>query len=67
MKTIVDVAVADGHFKTLAKAFTAAGIIAPLKGTGPSTVFAPTDDALAKTPKADNGLIPATDTVSMRQ
>ncbi len=50
MNTIIDVAVADGHFKTLAKALTAAGLVDTLKGTGPFTVFAPTDDAFAKLP-----------------
>ena len=50
MNTLIDVAVADGHFKTLAKALTAAGLIDTLKGEGPFTVFAPTDDAFAKLP-----------------
>jgi uncharacterized surface protein with fasciclin (FAS1) repeats len=50
MNTIIDVAVADGHFKTLAKALTATGLIDTLKGSGPFTVFAPTDDAFAKLP-----------------
>lgn len=50
MNTLIDVAVADGHFKTLAKALTAAGLIDTLKGAGPFTVFAPTDDAFAKLP-----------------
>jgi len=50
MNTIIDVAVADGHFKTLAAALTAAGLIDTLKGVGPFTVFAPTDDAFAKLP-----------------
>jgi len=47
---IVDTAVADGRFKTLATALTAAGLIDTLKGEGPFTVFAPTDDAFAKLP-----------------
>jgi transforming growth factor-beta-induced protein len=47
---IVDTAVADGRFKTLAKALTAAGLIDTLKGKGPFTVFAPTDEAFAKLP-----------------
>jgi transforming growth factor-beta-induced protein len=47
---IVDTAVADGRFKTLATALTAAGLIDTLKGPGPFTVFAPTDDAFAKLP-----------------
>ena len=50
MNTLIDVAVADGHFKTLAKALTAAGLVDTLKGAGPFTVFAPTDDAFAKLP-----------------
>jgi uncharacterized surface protein with fasciclin (FAS1) repeats len=47
---IVDTAVAAGSFKTLAKALEAADLIATLKGPGPFTVFAPTDDAFAKLP-----------------
>ncbi|MBP9947703.1 MAG: fasciclin domain-containing protein [Vicinamibacteria bacterium] len=49
-KDIVDTAVAAGSFKTLAKALTAAGLIDTLKGAGPFTVFAPTDEAFAKLP-----------------
>ena len=52
-KDIVDTAVAAGSFKTLATALTAAGLIDTLKGKGPFTVFAPTDAAFAKLPKAD--------------
>jgi uncharacterized surface protein with fasciclin (FAS1) repeats len=52
-KDIVDTAVAAGNFKTLAAALTAAGLIDTLKGKGPYTVFAPTDAAFAKIPKAD--------------
>ncbi|MGB4629172.1 MAG: fasciclin domain-containing protein [Propionicimonas sp.] len=48
---IVDTAVAAGDFKTLAAALTAAGLVDTLKGTGPFTVFAPTDAAFAKLPK----------------
>jgi uncharacterized surface protein with fasciclin (FAS1) repeats len=55
MNTIIDVAVADGHFKTLATALTAAGLIDTLKGAGPFTVFAPTDDAFAKLPAGTVG------------
>ena len=51
-KDIVDTAVSAGRFKTLAAALQAAGLVDTLKGTGPFTVFAPTDDAFAKTPKA---------------
>lgn len=47
---IVDTAVAAGQFKTLAAALEAAGLIEALKGTGPFTVFAPTDEAFAKLP-----------------
>jgi uncharacterized surface protein with fasciclin (FAS1) repeats len=52
-KDIVDTAVAAGQFKTLATALQAAGLIDTLKGKGPFTVFAPTDEAFAKVPKAD--------------
>jgi uncharacterized surface protein with fasciclin (FAS1) repeats len=52
-KDIVDTAVAAGSFKTLAAALTAAGLVDTLKGKGPFTVFAPTDEAFAKIPKAD--------------
>ena len=48
---IVDTAVAAGSFKTLAAALQAAGLIDTLKGAGPFTVFAPTDEAFAKLPK----------------
>ncbi|MEI6257679.1 MAG: fasciclin domain-containing protein [Planctomycetota bacterium] len=47
---IVDTAVAAGSFKTLAAALGAADLVATLKGAGPFTVFAPTDDAFAKLP-----------------
>jgi uncharacterized surface protein with fasciclin (FAS1) repeats len=50
MNTLIDVAVADGHFHTLAKALTAAGLVDTLKAAGPFTVFAPTSDAFAKLP-----------------
>ena len=50
-KDIVDTAVAAGAFKTLATALQAAGLIDTLKGPGPFTVFAPTDEAFAKIPK----------------
>jgi uncharacterized surface protein with fasciclin (FAS1) repeats len=52
-KDIVDTAVAAGSFKTLATALQAAGLVETLKGKGPFTVFAPTDQAFAKIPKAD--------------
>jgi uncharacterized surface protein with fasciclin (FAS1) repeats len=51
-KDIVDTAVAAGQFKTLATALQAAGLVDTLKGPGPFTVFAPTDAAFAKIPKA---------------
>ena len=47
---IVDTAVAAGSFKTLAAALQAAGLVETLKGDGPFTVFAPTDDAFAQLP-----------------
>ncbi len=50
MHDIIDTAVAAGSFKTLAAAVTAAGLVPTLKGPGPFTVFAPTDDAFAKLP-----------------
>jgi uncharacterized surface protein with fasciclin (FAS1) repeats len=49
-KDIVDTAVANGSFKTLAAALKAAGLVDTLKGAGPFTVFAPTDAAFAKLP-----------------
>ena len=49
-KDIVDTAVGAGSFKTLVTAVQAAGLVDTLKGTGPFTVFAPTDDAFAKLP-----------------
>ena len=51
-KDIVDTAVSAGNFKTLAAALQAAGLVETLKGKGPFTVFAPTDAAFAKIPKA---------------
>ena len=48
---IVDTAVAAGDFETLTAAVTAAGLVETLKGPGPFTVFAPTDDAFAKLPE----------------
>ncbi len=49
-QTIVDVAVANGSFKTLVAALTAADLVGALQGKGPFTVFAPTDAAFAKLP-----------------
>ncbi len=51
LKDIVDTAVADGRFTTLAAALTAADLVETLKGEGPFTVFAPTDDAFAALPE----------------
>ena len=48
---IVDTAVAAGSFNTLVAAVKAAGLVETLKGEGPFTVFAPTDEAFAKLPK----------------
>ncbi|MBN1492326.1 MAG: fasciclin domain-containing protein [Phycisphaerae bacterium] len=49
-KDIVDTAVSAGSFDTLAAALKAAGLVDALKGEGPFTVFAPTDDAFGKLP-----------------
>jgi len=51
-KDIVDIAVGAGSFNTLVTAVKAAGLVDTLKGPGPFTVFAPTDEAFAKVPKA---------------
>jgi uncharacterized surface protein with fasciclin (FAS1) repeats len=48
---IVDTAVSAGQFKTLVAAVTAAGLVDTLKGEGPFTVFAPTDEAFAALPE----------------
>ena len=50
-KDIVDTAVEAGTFTTLAAALTAAGLVDTLKGEGPFTVFAPTDEAFAALPE----------------
>ncbi len=50
---IIDTAAAAGNFKTLATAINEAGLVQTLKGTGPYTVFAPTDAAFAKLPRSD--------------
>jgi uncharacterized surface protein with fasciclin (FAS1) repeats len=59
-KDIVDTAVGAGQFNTLAAALTAAGLVETLKGAGPFTVFAPTDEAFAALPAGtvDNLLKP---------
>lgn len=51
LSDIVDTAVADGRFTTLAAALGAAELVDTLKGEGPFTVFAPTDDAFAALPE----------------
>ena len=53
MPDIVDTVVASGMFNTLVEAVKAAGLVDTLKGPGPFTVFAPTDEAFAKIPKAE--------------
>ena len=53
MPDIVDTAMASGIFNTLVEAVKAAGLVDTLKGPGPFTVFAPTDEAFAKIPKAE--------------
>jgi uncharacterized surface protein with fasciclin (FAS1) repeats len=50
MADIVDTAVSAGSFNTLVAAVKAAGLVDTLKGKGPFTVFAPSDDAFAKLP-----------------
>jgi len=56
-KDIVDTAVAAGSFKTLVSAVKAAGLVDALKGKGPFTVFAPTDEAFAKLEKSKPGIL----------
>ena len=63
-KDIVDTAVEAGNFTTLATALEAAGLVETLKGDGPFTVFAPTDDAFAALPEGTvEGLLEDTDTL----
>jgi uncharacterized surface protein with fasciclin (FAS1) repeats len=52
-KDIVDTALSDPQFSTLVTALKAAGLVETLKGKGPFTVFAPTNEAFAKIPKAE--------------
>ena len=52
-KDIVDTAISAGSFNTLVTAVKEAGLVETLKGDGPFTVFAPTDEAFAKIPEAD--------------
>ena len=51
-QTIVDIAAGNADFSILVEAVQAAGLVETLKGKGPFTVFAPTDEAFAKIPKA---------------
>ena len=51
-KDLVDTAASAGNFKTLVAAVQAAGLVDTLKGPGPFTIFAPSDAAFAKIPKA---------------
>jgi uncharacterized surface protein with fasciclin (FAS1) repeats len=53
MQNIVETAVAAGNFKAFAAALNSANLVGTLNGAGPYTVFAPTDAAFAKIPKAD--------------
>jgi len=64
-KNIVETAVAAGQFKTLASLLTKAGLAGTLQGKGPFTVFAPTDAAFAKVPKATLAAL-AKDTAKLR-
>ena len=52
MKNIIETAVSNSDFSTLVTAIKAAGLVDTLSGTGPFTVFAPTNEAFAKLPKA---------------
>ncbi len=52
MADILDVAASSGYFKTLTKAISTAGMSETLKGKGPFTVFAPSDEAFAKLPSS---------------
>ena len=54
-KDIVDVAASAESFKTLIAAVQAAGLVDALRGQGPLTVFAPTDEAFAKLPAGHSG------------
>jgi uncharacterized surface protein with fasciclin (FAS1) repeats len=52
-KNLVETAASAGNFKTLGRAIRAAGLTSTLSGEGPFTIFAPTDEAFAKLPKAE--------------
>ena len=67
-KDIVDTAMAAGSFNTLAKALQAADLVETLKGKGPYTVFAPTDEAFAKLPPGTlNDLLKAENKTKLRR
>ena len=67
-KDIVDTAMAAGSFNTLAKALQAADLVDTLKGKGPFTVFAPTDEAFAKLPQGTlNDLLKAENKQQLRR
>ena len=67
-KDIVDTAVAAGSFKTLGQALQAADLVDTLKGSGPFTVFAPTDEAFAKLPPATlNDLLKAENKAKLKR
>ena len=57
MADIVDTAMSSDMFKTLVTAIKAAGLVDTLKGPGPFTVFAPTDEAFAKLPKDERDML----------
>ena len=64
-KDIVDTAVGAGSFETLVAAVQAAGLVDTLKGDGPFTVFAPTDEAFAALPEGTvEGLLADTDALT---
>lgn len=64
-RTIVEIAVEDGRFTTLAAALEAAGLVEALQAEGPFTVFAPTDDAFATLPEgAVEGLLADTEALT---
>ena len=65
--TIVEVAQGDEQFSTLVSAVTAAGLGETLSGTGPFTVFAPTNDAFAKIPEATLTELTTNDTETLGQ
>ncbi len=66
MPDIVETAMNSSMFNTLVKAVSAAGLVDTLKSPGPFTVFAPTDEAFAKIPKADFDAL-LNDTAKLRE